>query len=183
MQCPQCKGSQLQPVTLETGLVAAGCLQCGGSLLPLLNYRYWQQTTEQHSIEKDNEFSAEDSAGAKLCPKCARLMSKYRIGHDQDNRLELCATCDEAWLDAGEWSLLKSCEMHQQLPRIFTDAWQRLIRLTEQEASVRENFRNRLGEVQFAKADEFRQWLNQQQGKADILQYLSIRPASNSTCE
>lgn len=183
MHCLQCKGSQLQPVVLETGLVAAGCTDCGGSLLPLLNYRYWIQATEQDSIELDDEFSAEDSPGAKLCPKCDRLMSKYRIGHDQDNRVELCASCDEVWLDAGEWSLLKACGIHQQLPKIFTDAWQRQIRLAERELSLKANFCNRLGDEAFNKANEFRDWLNQQPNKSDILQFLSIRNATSNTKE
>jgi len=52
----------------------------------------------------------------------------FEIGASSGNRIELCSRCDEAWLDKGEWRLLGIMDLQDQLPSIFTDAWQRNIR-------------------------------------------------------
>ncbi len=130
MQCPKCQAGQLVPMELETGLVGAGCDACSGVLLPLINYRYWKQTAAA-TLENDNldqHVEAEDSKEAKICPKCGKIMIKYKVGLQSENRVELCAHCDEAWLDSGEWQLLKSLELHNRLPEIFTESWQRKLR-------------------------------------------------------
>ncbi len=53
-------------------------------------------------------------------------MSKYQISPGQSPCL--CGTCDEAWLDRGEWQLLKTLELSPRMPAIFTEAWQREVR-------------------------------------------------------
>lgn len=179
MQCPQCQGYSLEPVEIETGLVASQCQKCQGTLLPLMNYRYWADQNASNDVENTAveqgsacDITVEDSEQAKLCPKCSRFMTRYTIGEGSENKLELCSGCDEAWLDHGEWQLLKALDLQNKLPAIFTEAWQRNIRLKKQEASLKANYKERLGEEVFDKADEFKQWLEQQENRNEITQYL-----------
>ncbi|MFL0797696.1 MAG: hypothetical protein K6L73_09430 [Cellvibrionaceae bacterium] len=173
MDCPQCKGYQLEPKEISPGLLAAVCPKCDGSLLSLMNYRYWiDQHAENSVAEIAEDVITEDSSEAKLCPKCSKFMSRFQIGRDINHRLELCTSCDEAWLDKGEWKLLQQLDIHNKLPKIFTDAWQRNIRLERQEETLKARYRKKLGD-DFTKVDEFKQWLDQHVEKRDIRQYLN----------
>lgn len=175
MDCPQCKGYQLQPTELEPGLIVNQCVKCGGSLIPLMNYRYWADQTPAANTNFETDVVAEDNKQAKFCPKCSRLMTKFKIENDSPNKLEFCAGCDEVWLDSGEWQLLRELELHTHLPRIFTDAWQRNLRVQQREMHLKENYRKRLGDETFSKADDFKAWLECQPERTQIIQYLSIR--------
>ena len=107
-----------------------------------------------------------------MCPKCTRLMTKFQLGAASENRIELCTGCDEAWLDKGEWRLLKQLDMHDKLPTVFTDAWQRNIRLQRQEQKLKQHYEEKLGAEDFKKLDEFKQWLDVHSEKIEIKQYL-----------
>lgn len=172
MECPQCKGYHLEPREIETGLIAGSCPKCDGALLSLMNYRFWVDQQGQVDIQDQGEVVTEDNSKSKACPKCSRLMTKFQIGAESDNRIDLCTGCDEAWLDKGEWRLLKKLDMHDKLPKIFTDAWQRNIRIKRQEKILKEHYETQLGVDDFKKTDEFKQWLEQHPEKSRIKQYL-----------
>ena len=89
------------------------------------------------------------------------------------NRLDLCAGCDEAWLDGGEWELLKAMHLSNQLPAIFTDVWQRKVREEITETKRKARLEKAVSVVDAAKAEEIRIWLNQHPKRADILFYLN----------
>ena len=171
MDCPQCKGYRLEPRELEPGLIAVGCSRCEGVLVSLLNYRYWADCKRfSQSIQTENVI-AEDNDKAQLCPKCHRIMAKYLIGLESSNRIDLCANCDEAWLDSGEWSLLKSLDLQDKLPKIFTDAWQANIRKLRQTQQHRERYRKLLGD-DFKRVEEFKTWLETHVEVEKIKQFL-----------
>jgi len=174
MNCPQCKGYQLEPKELEPGLVAGSCSKCQGALVSLMNYRFWadQQQTTKPGAEESDVVETEDNKKAQVCPKCSKLMTKFQIGADSSNRLDLCTGCDEAWLDSGEWKLLKQMDLADKLPKIFTDAWQRNIRLERQEKIHKSRYEKLLGEADFVKLDTFKQWLDQHPEQGQIKQYL-----------
>lgn len=178
MKCPQCKGYALEPAQLEPGLIAAGCPNCQGTLLPLMNYRFWierHHPEQLHANRSVETAQVEDVKDAKSCPKCARFMTKYQIGNEIKNRLDLCANCDEAWLDKGEWSLLKELDIADQLPRIFTDAWQRNLRRERQENLQKKRYTELLGEAGFQRLEEFKNWFDAHPRKADIQLYLNAK--------
>jgi Zn-finger nucleic acid-binding protein len=172
MECPQCKGYQLEPRELETGLLAGACPKCDGALLSLMNYRYWADQNVEIEPVDSSDIVTEDSSKAKICPKCTRLMTKFQIGNESENRIELCTACDEAWLDKGEWRLLKQLDLQDKLPAVFTDAWQRNIRLQRQQQKLKQHYEEKLGAGDFKKLDEFKQWLDRHPEKIDIKQYL-----------
>ena len=173
MDCPQCKGYQLEPKELEPGLVAGSCTKCQGALVSLMNYRFWadQQEPAETKVE-EAVIESEDNNKAQVCPKCTKLMTKFQIGTGSSNRLDLCTGCDEAWLDKGEWKLLKQLDLADKLPKIFTDAWQRNIRLERQEKIHKQRYEKLLGVEDFSRLDEFKQWLDLHPEKGQIKQYL-----------
>ncbi len=173
MRCPQCKGYDLTPKQLENGLVAASCTKCDGALLSLVNYRFWSENHQQGEEEKVSVDVVDElddiDEKACVCPKCTRLMTKFKIDLSTANQLDLCTNCDEAWLDKGEWRLLKQLELHGQLPKIFTDAWQRNLRIQRMKNTVKQRYIAMIGEE---RVENFKTWLDLQPEKEEIKQYL-----------
>lgn len=161
-------------MVLEPDLVAAGCGQCEGVLLPLLNYRYWLAKQSKEVSTNFEIDQVEDTQRALICPKCTRLMFKYRIDLDQSNRIDVCAGCGEVWLDKGEWELLKALGLYERLPDIVTDRWQKNLAQQHRKERQEERYKNLLGDMAFYKAADFKMWLEQQDNKHDIVNYLSL---------
>lgn len=177
MHCPKCKSAELKPTKIEEGLPALGCSQCHGALLGLLYYRDWaERMGDSHpvpSVELIASFESEDTTGAVSCPKCLRIMQKFRISGGSNNRLDLCTSCDEAWLDGGEWELLKALELSTEIPTVLSEQWQRKIRAELSEEARRQHFTKILGENDLEIADEFRQWLKSHPRRNEILFYVN----------
>lgn len=180
MKCPKCKSSDLSSIKLEQGLPAIGCKECSGTFLSLLYYRDWAERQESESsssemsCEEIASLDVENTHSAMNCPKCSRIMTKYRVSSDHDNRLDLCGHCDEAWFDQGEWGLLKALGLGSKIPLVFTEQWQKKIRSQISEDQRRERFSNLLGEATVKEADEIRAWLKQQPYRQQVLQYLTF---------
>jgi Zn-finger nucleic acid-binding protein len=167
----------LKATRLDEGLPAHGCAECGGAIIPLLYYRDWAERTandkETVEAELDASLATEnESHSALACPKCSRLMSKFNISGCTKNRLDLCTSCDEAWLDGGEWELLKALQLSKNIPAIFTDGWQSNVRKEMSEARLKERFSNIVGEVDIEKAEEIRTWLKTHKNRSDLLFYI-----------
>lgn len=174
MHCPACRTSTLKPTKLDEGLLAHGCPQCSGALVALLYYRDWAERAAP-AAESEETLQAEpasDTQQALTCPKCAKLMSKFQISGAYGNRLDLCTSCDEAWLDGGEWQLLKALELSQRMPAIFSEAWQRKVRQEAAEQARRERFTRIAGAEAVARADEVRTWLKEHPQRRELLHYI-----------
>ena len=90
------------------------------ALLSRLAERHARDPVElvsDHSVVEE----VQDTNAAITCPKCARLMTKYKMSGFVANRLDVCPGCDEAWLDGGEWELLKALELSRKMPLVFTN--------------------------------------------------------------
>jgi Zn-finger nucleic acid-binding protein len=175
MKCPVCADSELRPTMIEEMLPAMGCAACKGSLVSLLYYRHW---IEQHrpadapATSAGATETAADTASAVRCPKCERIMTKFKLVGSVDNRVDLCASCDEAWLDRGEWELLEQLQLSDKLPAVFTDTWQRRLRQEKSEQTRQSILKRTIGEESATKVEGFRDWLNGQKLKSTILTYL-----------
>ena len=175
MKCPACNTPDLRPTMIEQLLPAMGCEQCKGSLVGLLYYRHW---AEKHKPQQETSAPAEvteapdDSSSALHCPKCHRIMTKYRLSGTVNNRLDVCTICDEAWLDGGEWELLEQLQLSDKLPSVFTDAWQRKLRTEASERTRQEILRRTVGAEDANKVEALRIWLNGHPAKSTILTYL-----------
>ncbi len=175
MHCPKCKNTYLKPSKLEEGLPVMGCPTCQGALISLLYYRDWSERVilEPCNAPPSEDVIAEsDSKTALSCPKCSRLMTKYSVSGSLHTRLDLCGNCDEAWLDGGEWQLLKSLELGKKLPSVFTDQWQRKVRMERTELDRIARLQNVVGEADAEKAVEVKKWLRDNPNKSTILHFL-----------
>lgn len=176
MKCPRCKTPDLKPTMIEEYLPAVGCGSCHGSLVSLLYYRHWAETqkppAESSAEETTITLGATDTTTALMCPKCARVMMKYKLTGTVSNRLDVCSLCDEAWLDGGEWELLEALHLSHLMPSIFTDQWQRRLRREMVEGTRRLVLVRTIGEDGVAKVEEFGAWLKGNKHKSDIMAYL-----------
>jgi len=176
MQCPSCRNSRLSPVKLEDELPAMGCGKCGGALISLLYYRHW---AEQHSsgtkslVQEGVVVStASDSSVSLTCPKCSKLMTKFLLSSGHSNRIDLCKSCDEAWLDGGEWELLKALQLELELPNVFGEKWQIRIRKEQLDSMKYDRLVQAVGEADAEKACGVKEWLKDNKNKATIFQYI-----------
>lgn len=175
MKCPHCQTSDLKPTMIEEFLPAMGCGTCHGSLVSLLYYRHWvesQQAPPPEARKSASELKTSETTKAIMCPKCTRLMTKYKLTGGVTNRVDVCAMCDEAWLDGGEWELLEALQLSHQMPAIFTDAWQRRIRSQLTEETRRSILTRLIGDEGTSRVEAFRAWLTSNPNKAHILTYL-----------
>lgn len=175
MKCPVCKTPGLRPTMIEELLPSMGCDQCKGSLVALLYYRHWAEHHKpQHQTGAPATLSEipADTTNAVRCPKCERIMTKYRLSGTIANRLDVCTLCDEAWLDGGEWQLLEQLQLSDKLPSVFTDAWQRKLRKEGSERTRQEILRRSIGDEAANKVESLRAWLNEHPAKSTILTYL-----------
>lgn len=177
MKCPNCKTPELKATRIDGGLLAQGCGECGGTVVPLLYYRDWAERTANDVQIPDSDLDASvatenESHSALACPKCARLMTKFNISGCTKNRLDLCTNCDEAWLDNGEWELLKALQLSKNIPSIFTEAWQRKVRKEQGDIRLKERFEKIVGTPDIEKAEEIRSWLKTHEKRAELLFYI-----------
>ncbi len=180
MQCPCCQNTPLKAIRLDAGLPAHGCHACEGVIIPLLYYRDWVERNEATEIEQNKTLDAElvaekDTRRALNCPKCSGIMTKYKITGCSANKLDLCDHCDEAWLDGGEWELLKALQLSRHVPAIFTDKWQQKISQEIIQQKFKERFAKVLGQSDMIKADDFRTWVNGHDKRAEILLYINSK--------
>ncbi len=175
MKCPSCSDGVLSPTALEPGLPALSCGRCGGVLLSMLSYRMWleQRGKDAGSGAKAQPEEVSDTTRAISCPKCHKLMSKFRIDADNANRLDSCGYCGELWVDGGEWELLGSLDLTHNISSILSQPWQRQVARQEAEGAYEERLRVRLGEADYTRASEFRDWLRGHEEREAIMLYLA----------
>lgn len=177
--CPQCDHSILVHTLLTDNLAGYSCGKCLGTLVSLVAYRAWRESAAGQSALRATpaavpDVEPPDSIGAKKCPKCRALMSKYRINADKTNRLDYCPHCEEIWLDEGEWQLVEGLVMTGEFTRVFTQAWQYAVRSGMSDAMEEQRLRELLG-ADHARVIEFARWLGTQSARQEILARLARR--------
>jgi Zn-finger nucleic acid-binding protein len=180
-QCPQCADSPLVHAMLADNLAAYSCGKCLGTLVSLVAYRVWRENTGRGRLPATPAAFADpvgvdppDSTGAKKCPKCRSVMSKYRITAEKSNRLDYCAHCEEVWLDDGEWQLVEGLVTAGEFTKVFTQAWQYAIRAGVSHGMEEQRLRELLGDG-YERVARFAQWLDEQPAKYEILARLARR--------
>lgn len=174
MQCPSCQQGKLADAQLEQFLPCKTCNQCGGHWLLLIDYLAWQETTQfQEDAEQvDNKVEVDESTQALICPVTGTLMTKYRISSKTSHKIDFSMAANGIWLDSGEWDLLKQQNLAHKLNNIFTEPYQKHIR----DELACENFalfyQHQFGEEAYKQIKSFREWLNQQAKRDEIIAYL-----------
>ncbi len=173
MKCPACKSSLLKPMQLTHGLPARECTSCHGVLIDLLSYRHWAESyTPEKPETPPDVVEVKESPKALTCPKCAKIMLKFRISGETANRVDVCTDCGEAWLDQGEWELLGSLAIQDRMNAIFTDPWQRRIREESARKGQEARIADKLGSDDYAKLKAAKAWLDAHPQKSELLRYL-----------
>ena len=173
MHCPSCNTSTvLKPVKLNSNLSARKCVECGGLLIDLIAYRVWRERWPESEVSTPNVTEVAENSKALLCPKCSGVMLKFKIGTDTPNTIDVCTHCSEAWLDEGEWELLGSLALQTKLTNIFTQPWQRRIRVEQVENSQARRNEALVGSEAMAKVVEIVAWVENHPKKDDVLRIL-----------
>jgi Zn-finger nucleic acid-binding protein len=177
--CPQCDQSVLVHTLLTDNLAGYSCGNCLGTLVSLVAYRVWRERAARGELlitpAATADIAAPDSIGAKKCPKCRSLMSKYRINSEKTNRLDYCPHCEEIWLDEGEWQLVEGLVASGEFTKVFTQAWQYAVRANITDAMEEQRLRELLG-TDYGRVTAFAEWLQSQSAKPEILAQLQRRP-------
>jgi Zn-finger nucleic acid-binding protein len=173
--CPQCEHSVLVHTLLTDNLAAYSCGNCLGTLVSLVAYRAWREHSARGALPAKStavpDVDPPDSIGAKKCPKCRSVMSKYRIHAEKANRLDYCPHCEEIWLDDGEWELVEGLVASGDFTKVFTQAWQYAVRSTMTSAMEEQRLRESLG-ADYDRVVQFAEWVQTQDARQEILAVL-----------
>lgn len=173
MYCPVCHTASLFAATLEPGLQTQRCRQCEGHWLQANAYWIWHNSTAAPvSRTEPPHVAPEDTPGLKWCPDCHHAMHRYRVGVDIGFAVDHCEHCGGVWLDKAEWDVLKTHQLERELYHVFTDAWQRRIKDVERRRMTEAHFRQLLGDEDFERVAAFKQWLDNQADRGQVLAYL-----------
>lgn len=179
MFCYTCQTQSLKPTKLDFGLPALQCDCCQGTQLDLLTYRAWLEDVahddndndDADSNSADNDPIAIDeltnTENALICQHCQKFMLKYRINNEHDNTINVCHTCDDVWLDKGEWQLLKQLKIQDKLTELMTEPWQKQLREQAKQQAVKERYQTMLGD-DFDKVNDFAKWLQDHPKRSEI---------------
>jgi len=173
MICPSCNKSPLRPTKINENLPALSCAKCNGYLLSMLSYRVWVEGSPEIPDSDVDIEELNDTSRAIICPKCQKMMSKYRISGEASNKLDSCGSCGELWIDSGEWDLLHSLGLVDKLSSILSQPWQNKIKHQENELSYESRYKNLLGNENYLKVKAFRDWLNDHKNKLEIKNYIA----------
>ncbi|NQZ31413.1 MAG: hypothetical protein HRU06_09050 [Oceanospirillaceae bacterium] len=182
MNCYSCESFSLKPVKLDYGLPARECHKCKGVHIDLLSYRSWREdyagkleTAMKNTTDtKVEQVTATDNKKALICKRCSKFMLKYKVSTEHDNFVDICTSCDDAWLDGGEWQLLKQLQLAGKLTHITTEPWQRNIRAEAVEKTFQQSYQSKLGDVDFNKLQDMCTWIEQHPEKQELLKYMRI---------
>lgn len=165
----------LEPVTFAEGLKAYRCPETGGHWIPAENYWLWQRSlppaTDHGHHETHANPTGEFDDTVKFCPETGTIMSRYKVGHGLDFRIERSVT-GGIWLDPGEWEALTAGNFHQELHLVFTTPWQNAIREESRSQSYESMLQSRLGEELFQRLTALREDLTEHPAKAVAIAYL-----------
>jgi len=173
MKCPTCIHGVLKPTKIVDELPALSCSSCNGYLVSMLSYRLWIENNPEISAEQVEIETVDETSKPVVCPKCQKLMSKYRISSKTQNKLDSCGNCGELWIDGGEWKLLLSLGVAGQLSSVLSQPWQSEIRHQENETAYELRHEQLLGNSEYVKLREFRDWANKHKHKLEIKNYVA----------
>ena len=171
MKCTSCNNGVLEPSFLEAFLPAHTCTNCCGSLLHLKDYLRWLESVDLNKLDSPLEVEVMETSHAMICPKTSTLMTKYRIAANTDHRIDLSPSINAVWLDHGEWDLLKERGLAGKLNSIFTDPWQKKVRLAKTADMLTQIYSEEFGEA-YEKIREFKNLLNGMDNQAQVIAYL-----------
>jgi Zn-finger nucleic acid-binding protein len=162
MKCPICKTAFLVDDELRSGPPSHRCPECRGQWVEADHYWKWLESrdaTQVGAVAADVRVPVADSAKAKLCPKCGRLLTRAKVGRGADFSLDRCSHCGGIWFDADEWDALLALGLHDDVHFVFSDAWQADIARIDRQKQHDRLLREKLGDADFEKIQQIKAWL------------------------
>ena len=177
MNSPIHTDTVMLPVEIEPGLHVFECPISGGHWIPLQSFLTWKTTLPQVEPSADpsitHEPVADDSANRVLiCPESGRILIRYKVGHGLHFHVDRSPVTGSVWLDKGEWEALKSKKLHASLNLIFTTSYQREVRSEEYAQTFENTFRDRIGQDDFKKLVEIKDWIKNHPKSRDLCCYI-----------
>jgi len=173
MRCPVCQRGGFEQQELEPKLRALRCPTCGGHWIGAAQYWMWRNQhgpslPERTPDHVESELPVTDTAKAKLCPECQRLLTRYRVGHGTSFVIERCGNCAGVWLDANEWESLRARNLHDDLHFIFSEAWQNAVGREQREQAREKLMTSKLGEADVDELKRIKAWLDNHPHKSEL---------------
>ena len=117
MQCPH-DDSVLERRPYESDIVVDICKVCDGVWLDKGELEKIQETVEndyfaelekvpESTVQAYRSARAEQSRASLSCPSCSSEMSEREHGYCSQIFIDVCASCQGVWLDAGELKALE----------------------------------------------------------------------------
>ncbi|MBN2441876.1 MAG: zf-TFIIB domain-containing protein [Spirochaetales bacterium] len=181
MDCPVCKNhGTLTNKQIEKDLEVKECESCFGNWIPSFEYWRW---LEKHNWRPPTESGIDsttveiktDSVGGKICPECRHILISAKVGYGCEFCIEKCNHCGGIWLDKDEWAILKSKKLNDQLHYMFSHIWQTRVKKAENEAHYILFLKEKLGEEDFNKLFEFKEWMLAHKEKDVMIAHLIHR--------
>jgi Zn-finger nucleic acid-binding protein len=131
MQCPKCQAEKLNKSSFSAPYL---CPACGGMWRP---GGAGSELPEAPITSADGGgISGEMDQKTGLCPAGHGIMIRARVELDETFYLERCTACGGIWFDKGEWLRIAEHNLADQLPALWSKAWQR----RQREESARESY-------------------------------------------
>lgn len=185
MNCPLCHQLLDRATLLSTQdgtpeLSGYSCPEGHGVFLPADFYFAWHDNRTPKTTLDLAQVSDDvgDVKRAKLCPQDGRIMTRYRVGGEGSFWLDRCGTCGGAWFDGSEWDVSVAAGLHEALPRVFTEEWQREFEDEAHARARRERLRRTLGTVDLERVEAFRAWAWAHPQRHLLLARLNERPST-----
>ncbi|MDH3493402.1 MAG: zf-TFIIB domain-containing protein [Acidobacteriota bacterium] len=178
MKCPACTNTELEFRDIDVGLGAGVCSNCKGRWVSLESYHAWLEFADHRPATEVEENMTEPVTKydkARICPRCRRILTKYKIAVESPLKIDRCSNCAGAWLDAADWAALKSMKFHAALDRIFTDHWQNSISREETRQTLTAIYKRKFGPENFERVREFKKWVFDQENHEELLSYIRDR--------
>lgn len=148
------------------------CSNCEGHWLQSYHYWTWLSDRDSEIVPEWNsepeELQPRDTAEAKICIECGKLMSRFRVGKGMEFYLDRCGYCAGIWFDRHEWETLKSRKIHDVIHKIFARPWQREIVQIDYDNRLKET----IGPDKFQNLKSLKSWLDHDPNRGLILGYL-----------
>ena len=172
MKCYRCPNKVLKPVKLVERLPAKECGECSGVLLDLLSYRAWREDYVGAQPTVFDPSDVQDGDSALQCRSCSKLMLRFRVAAEYSNYVDVCSTCDIAWLDGGEWELLEHLDAADKLTDIMSAPWQAGVRRQQMASITQADLQKDVGEEGVQKLQAFVDWYSALSDKSAVARYL-----------
>ncbi len=175
MKCPVCQTIDMEPTSLDRGLPAFTCEDCGGIWVSSTQYFDWLDEHGSNLPERPytgQPLHTPDPNQAKICPDCGHLLRRYKVWPDVEFSLDHCNTCNGIWFDANEWEVIVARNLHDDLHTFFTKSWQEKLRKIEARHREEAIYLARFGPDDYARIQDIRKWLDDHPRRAALLAFL-----------